>query len=30
MDNALYLLAGLLLASGLALWKGVPRTPTAH
>lgn len=30
MDNALYLLAGLLVASGLALWKGVPRTPQAH
>lgn len=30
MDNALYLLAGLLLASGLAMWKGIPRTPTAH
>ncbi|PLQ02246.1 MFS transporter [Cupriavidus pauculus] len=30
MDNALYLLAGLLLASGLAMWKGVPRTPSAH
>ncbi len=30
MDNALYLLAGLLLASGLAMWKGVPRTPVAR
>lgn len=30
MDNALYLLAGLLLASGLAMWKGIPRTPAAH
>ncbi|MBV8156465.1 MAG: hypothetical protein JO278_02345, partial [Dyella sp.] len=28
--NSLYLLAGLLLASGLAMWKGVPRTPAAH
>jgi len=30
MDNALYLLAGLLLASGLALWTAVPRTPAAR
>ncbi|SDC42946.1 D-galactonate transporter [Cupriavidus sp. YR651] len=29
MDNALYLLAGLLLASGVAMWKGVPRQTTA-
>jgi len=30
MDNALYLLAGLLLASGLAMWRGVPRAPAAR
>ncbi|MGO4307355.1 MFS transporter [Cupriavidus sp. RAF12] len=29
MDNALYLLAGLLLASGVAMWKGVPRQTTS-
>jgi len=29
MDNALYLLAGLLLASGVAMWKGIPRDPAA-
>jgi len=27
MDNALYLLAALLVASGLAMWLGVPREP---
>lgn len=30
MDLALYLLAGLLLVSGLAMWLGVPRTPTTR
>ncbi len=29
MDSALYLLAGLLLASGIVMWLGVPRTCTA-
>jgi nitrate/nitrite transporter NarK len=27
LDHALYLLAALLLASGLALWLGVPKQP---
>jgi hypothetical protein len=27
LDNALYLLAALLLVSGLSMWLGVPRQP---
>ncbi|WP_416051013.1 MFS transporter [Cupriavidus basilensis] len=30
MDNALYLLAGLLLASGVAMWAGVPKAEPRH